>query len=71
MSFEKERVAVTLTGPYLDALDLLVEKGVYLERQVVIRAALRLLFTSHRIYLIYPPEAEPIRKLLDIEKEEV
>ena len=49
MSLEKERIGLLLTKPYLDALKLLVEKGIYLERQIAIRAALRLLFDSHRI----------------------
>lgn len=49
MAVEKKRINIILSRPYLDALDLLVKKGVYLERQVVIRAALRLLFNSHRI----------------------
>jgi len=39
---EKTRVSVTLTKPYIDALDHLVEKGIYLNRGEVILAALRL-----------------------------
>jgi len=53
MSMEKERVSVTLTKPYLDALDLLVRNGIYIEGQSVARAALRLLMRKHRIPLFY------------------
>ncbi len=53
ISMEKERVSVTLTKPYLDALDQLVEKGIYMEHQVATRAALRLLMRNHRIPPFY------------------
>ena len=59
MSVEKKRINITLSRPYLDALNLLVEKGIYLERQVVIRAALRRLFNSHRIPPFDLLEVEP------------
>jgi len=42
MSVEKTRVSLTLTTPFLDGIDRLVMDGRYLERQEVIRAALRL-----------------------------
>jgi metal-responsive CopG/Arc/MetJ family transcriptional regulator len=29
---EKTRVSVTMSGPYLDALDRLVEEGIYLSK---------------------------------------
>ena len=54
---EKERVSITLMKAYLDGMDLLVMKGIYLERQSVIRAALRLLMRKHRIPPFHP-EAE-------------
>lgn len=38
---EKIRVSVTLTKPYLDALDRLVEAGIYLGRGEAIMEALR------------------------------
>lgn len=57
MSVEKTRLSLTLTKPYLDGLDQLVEKEIYLERQVAIRDALRLLFRYHKIPPFYP-EAE-------------
>lgn len=45
----KKRVSLTLTKAYEDALDQLVEKGIYLEHQVAIRDAMRLLFRHHGI----------------------
>jgi len=53
MSMEKERVSVTLTKPYLDGMDLLVKKGIYIERQPVARAAIRLLMRRHGIQSFY------------------
>lgn len=38
---EKIRVSVTLTKPYLDALDRLIREGIYLGRGEVIMEALR------------------------------
>jgi len=49
----KRRVSLTLTRVYVEALDQLVEEGIYLEHQVAIRAALRLLFRFHRIEPFY------------------
>ena len=45
----KKRIGLLLTGPYLEALEQLVEKGIYLEHQVAIRDALRRLFEFHGI----------------------
>ena len=45
----KRRISLTLTRSYVEALDQLVEKGIYLEHQVAIRDALRLLFRHHGI----------------------
>ena len=45
----KRRLSLTLTRRYVEALDQLVEEGIYLEHQVAIRDALRLLFRVHRI----------------------
>lgn len=49
----KKRIGLVLTGPYLEALDELVERGLYLEPQVAIRAALRLLFLHHKVEPFY------------------
>ncbi len=58
------RVTLTLTKVYVDALDRLVEKGIYLEHQAAIRAALRPLFQFHGI--------EPFTdKGAELEKEKV
>ena len=45
----KKRVSVTLTNTYLEALDELVENGIYMEQQAAIRDALRRLFQFHGI----------------------
>lgn len=44
---EKDRISVTLTVPYLEALIKLVDVGVYINQGEVIRAALRMLFASY------------------------
>ncbi len=48
---EKTRVSVTMTGAYTDALDVLVGKGLYLNRGEAVLEALRALF---KIYGIEP-----------------
>ena len=45
---------MTLTTAYVEALDGLVDVGVYLDLQDVIRDALRRLFRSHRIEPFFP-----------------
>ena len=45
----KRRFSVTLTGPYIEALDRLVEEGLYIDHQDAIRDALRRLFTHQGI----------------------
>ena len=54
----KKRISVTLTTVYLDALNQLVEEGIYLEHQVAIRDAMRLLFRHHRIAPFTEKEVE-------------
>ena len=44
---EKTRVSVSLTRPYLDALDRLVTEGVYLSKGEIIMEALRSLLRSY------------------------
>ena len=46
---EKTRVSVTLTKPYLDALDRLMEDGIYLSRGEIVMEALRRLLGSYGI----------------------
>ncbi len=55
----KRRISLTLTKSYVDALDCLVEEGIYLEHQVAIRAAMRLLFQFHGIEPFAEKLAEP------------
>jgi len=43
------RIGLTLTSVYVEALDYLVNEGIYMEYQVAIRDALRLLFRLHGI----------------------
>ena len=45
----KTRFSVILTGPFLEALDLLIEEGIYKDHQSGIRDALRRLFHFHGI----------------------
>jgi len=44
---EKTRVSVTLTKPYIDALDHLVDEGIYFEKGEAILEALRRLLRSY------------------------
>ena len=44
---DKTRVSVTLTRPYVEALDRLVEEGIYLSRGEIVMEALRSLFRRH------------------------
>ena len=56
---EKIRVSVTMTKPYLDALDRLVEEGVYLARGDAILEALRVLFRDYGIEPFVKKAVEP------------
>lgn len=44
MTEDKRRFSVSLTKPYIEALDHLVEEGFYIDHQDAIRHALRCLF---------------------------
>ena len=50
---EKRRFSVTLTEPYIAALNRLVEEGLYMDHQGGIRHALRRLFRFHGIEPLY------------------
>ena len=50
---DKKRFSVTLTGPYIEALDSLVKEGLYMDHQSGIRHALRRLFQYHGIEPLY------------------
>ncbi len=56
---KKTRVSVTMTQPYVEILDRLVEKGVYLTRSEAILEALRLLFKQHGIESFSEKEPKP------------
>lgn len=44
---DKRRFSLTLTKPYIEALNRLVEEGIYIDHQDAIRHALRRLFQFH------------------------
>ena len=44
---EKTRVSVTMTGAYIEALDHLVDEGLYLGRGEIVLEALRRLFRGY------------------------
>lgn len=54
----RTRVSLTLTKVYVDALDQLVDVGIYMEHQAAIRDALRRLFRHHGIEPFTDKEAE-------------
>ncbi len=45
----KTRISVTMTKPYLDALDHLVDKGIFLDKGEIVRQSLRDLFRNYGI----------------------
>jgi Arc/MetJ-type ribon-helix-helix transcriptional regulator len=51
---KKIRVSVTMTRPYLDALDSLVKGGAYLSKGEIILEALRLFLRDHGIEVVNP-----------------
>lgn len=58
MEKKKQRFSVTLTGPYIDRLDILVEKGLYMDHQDAIRDALRRLFQHHGMEPLHSERVE-------------
>ncbi len=54
----KTRVSLTLTGVYVEALDRLVEEGLYVDRREVIKDALRRLFRHYEIKSFVKPLEE-------------
>ena len=45
----RTRIGVTITKPYLDALNHLLEKGIYLSKGEIVLEALRILLGRHGI----------------------
>lgn len=56
---EKTRVSVTLTRPYLDALDQLVDEGIYLSKGEVVLEGLRIIFRRQGLDPFRPREGSP------------
>ena len=54
----EKRISVTLTGPYLEALDRLVQEGVYADSAEAVRDALRRLFRHYGIEPFVKPVEE-------------
>ncbi len=50
---DKTRVSVTMTPPYVEALDTLVERGLYLNRGEAILEALRIFLRNEKIEPFY------------------
>lgn len=46
---EKTSFSVTLTGPYVEALDRLVKDGLYIDHQAALRDSLRHLLMIHKV----------------------
>jgi len=45
----RTRITLTLTTVYIETLNRLVEKGIYMEFQAAVRDALRYFFINHKI----------------------
>ena len=60
---EKKRYSLTVTNVYVEALDQLVDEGIYLEHQVAIRDAMRRLFRYHRIEPFYSEFVEEVENV--------
>lgn len=45
----RTRVSVTLTQPYIDGLDQLIERGLYLDRGTAITQAIKNFFEEHGV----------------------
>lgn len=56
---EKIRVSITMTKQYLDALDYLVEQGIYLGRGEAVLEAVRRLLRSYGVEPFATRVAEP------------
>ena len=57
-TISKKRLSVTLTGPYLEALDRLVGDGVYASQGEAVKDALRRLFRHYGV----EPFARPLEE---------
>jgi len=60
---DKKRLTLTLTKVYVEALDYLVDEGLYMEHQDAVRTALRLLFRHHGIEPFRSQLVEEVRDI--------
>ena len=60
MPSDKTRVSVTMTHAYTEALDILVEKGLYLGRGEAVLDALRILLEKRRIEPFHVEPIDPV-----------
>lgn len=56
---KKSRISVTITEPYIEALDELVKNGIYLSRGEAILEALRFLLRREKMEPFYRETNEP------------
>jgi len=56
---DRIRIGLTLTKIYVEALNYLVDEGIYMEHQEAIRGSLRRLFRHHGIEPFTDKGAEP------------
>ena len=66
---EKKRITVTMTKHYIDALDGIVEKGIYMTRSDVVLEILRRFFKSRGIEPFSSKDIEQLDIELDPDKE--
>ena len=57
----KHQLSFTIPSNYIDALDSLVENGIYLNRDEAIRDALRILLREEGIEPFSPAVEEPVK----------
>ncbi len=62
---DKTRVSVTMTPPYIAALDTLVESGLYLNRGEAILEALRIFLRNEKIEPFCWPYVEALDTLVE------
>ena len=58
-STDRTRIGLTLTRVYLEALDHLVDEGIYMEHQDAIRDSLRKTFRAYGLETFTDKETEP------------
>ena len=56
---DKTHVSLNLTGVYVEALDRLIEEGLYVDRQEIIKDALRRIFRHYEMKSFVEPLEKP------------